>query len=417
MKIICRFTLKITFTILFFLTSLTAAFSGGFENPVIWSGEYAGMGGAAVSTVVGSQSIYFNPAGLAGTVGSEVSGNFSPTEVWFQGSLVSGNTLRSKDSFAPVVGLTGGYGITPQLAVGIGIYTSGGGKADYNPVDFGSFGLKPGNLQGDLTLTEFSVGLGYEIFPGFKFGAAWRGVLASSTLALPNIVPSNIAMSTDTSFDSLSQFVAKAYRLGILWNSIDQVWGIGADFRSNVNFDNISGSFTTTSLATGATVDTGGASLNTAFPSQFSVGVHHVFSDCMNVAFQYDFTNYNEIDALRTTTVGPVTGTTRTAIPTQWHNMSTERLGVEYTGIPTWSVRAGYSYSSAVVPASTALPVFTSTGPSNLYSLGAGKQIASNIHVDLALGYNHGSGEGPSTNPGQFADSQFAIHTGGTFAF
>jgi long-subunit fatty acid transport protein len=223
--------------------------------------------------------------------------------------------------------------------------------------------------------------------------------------------------STDTSFTGLSQFVATAYKLGILWNSSDQAWGAGADFRSNVGFSNIAGSFTTTSLASGATVDSGSASLNTAFPSQFSVGIHHVFWGSMKIGFQYDFTNYNEIDAIRTTTVGPVTGTTQTSIPTQWHNMSTERLGVEYTGLPTWSFRAGYSYSSAVVPASTALPVFTSTGPSSLYNLGLGKQIASNIHVDFALGYNHGSGSGPSANPGQFSDSELAIHAGGTFAF
>ncbi|RYZ96382.1 MAG: hypothetical protein EOP11_23560, partial [Proteobacteria bacterium] len=63
------------------------AYAGGFEKNLSWSGKYAGIGGAAVSIVEGSESLYFNPAGLASKRGAngDVSLNFSPTFVKFKG--------------------------------------------------------------------------------------------------------------------------------------------------------------------------------------------------------------------------------------------------------------------------------------------------------------------------------------------
>ena len=52
--------------------------SAGYEKATTWSGRYVGIGGAAASIASGSEAIYFNPAGLAGTERAEASLNLSP---------------------------------------------------------------------------------------------------------------------------------------------------------------------------------------------------------------------------------------------------------------------------------------------------------------------------------------------------
>jgi long-subunit fatty acid transport protein len=409
---------KITFCFLAcsVIGSTFPAWGAGFENGTMWSGEYAGVSNAVVSSVSGSQSIYFNPAGLAGLTGVEVSGNFSPTLLWFQGPVL-GTIQNSNTSFGPIFGVTAGFGITPQWGVGLGVYTSGGGKADYNPVSFASIGLPTaGNLQGDLSFNEISIGTGYEILPGLKIGIAWRGVLAQSTLALPNIVASAPAQSSDTTFSGLSQFSAAAYKVGMQW-ALDPTWNIGADYRSNVNFDHMSGSFSTTALANGSIVDTGSGSVNTAFPSQLSVGVSHAFTKSFKALLQYDWTNYQKIDAIRLTTVGPATGTTYSQVPTGWSNMSDGRVGFEYVTDSDWALRAGFEYASSVVPIGLANPIFTAPGSENSYSAGVGKKFTAALRADVALDYVHSSGSGQAGNPGMFSDSELSLHTGATMAF
>jgi long-subunit fatty acid transport protein len=395
----------------------STAYGAGFENPALWSGQNAGQANAVVSSVSGSQSIYFNPAGLAGQTGSEVSVNFSPTELWFSGPLIGGNSLRSKDEFAPVFGVTGSYAINSKLTAGIGVYTSGGGEADYNPVNLSSIGLTPADLKGDVSFEELSVGLGYEILPGLKIGAAWRAVYANASLSLPSINPANLAGSVDTQFNNLSQFNLKSYKVGILWSTEDKVWGAGVDFRSNASFNNMTGTFNMTSLATGTTVDQGSASTSLALPSQLSVGVTHAFSPTLRMNLQYDLTNYSEISSIPANTVGPVTGSQSNPVPAGWSNLSTIRIGGECTAVPTWAFRAGYVYSSQIIPAVNALPVFTAPGRSNTFDLGVGKALSDATHVDVALGYNHGMGQGYASNGGSYADSELAIHTGATVAF
>ena len=392
------------------------ALAAGFEKNTFWSGQYAGFGDAAVSVVSGSQSLYFNPAGMAGQTGWEVSGNFSPTFSSFTGAL-AGNPVTSNTGFSPIYGVTASYGVTSDFAIGVGSYISGGTKADYDPVNIGA----PNNaaLNADLSLNEFVVGAAYQVVPGFKIGAAWRGVLANATFNQPggvqNPSPPPAVLPIDTSFSGLSQFVASGFKIGAEWASADKVWNVGANFRSNVDLDNLSGTVTTTNLLTGSQIALGGntASLSTSFPAQYSLGVAYAISSTVKGILQYDFTNYQKVSSIGVTTGGTV----QAPIATNWNNLNNGRIGFEFTGVPDWTLRMGYVYTSEVVPADNASPIFSAPGAANTFTLGAGTELCTNFHADAAFEFSKASGSGSAIDPGSFSDQAYALHLGGTYRF
>src|ERR1700734_4021960 len=97
------------------------SFAAGFEKSVFWSGHYAAIAGAAQSSVTGPEALYWNPAGLAGSEGLQVSGDFSPTWAMYSGPMALSTTTgtvgtaqNSNTTFSPVGAGFISYGITPQ---------------------------------------------------------------------------------------------------------------------------------------------------------------------------------------------------------------------------------------------------------------------------------------------------------------
>ena len=89
---------------LLILLSTQVVQGAGLEKSTSWSGRYAGIGGAAVSSVEGSESLYFNPANLATTQGIEVSGNFSGIFPQFSAPYVSSTNVAGERGFKPAFG-------------------------------------------------------------------------------------------------------------------------------------------------------------------------------------------------------------------------------------------------------------------------------------------------------------------------
>ena len=73
-----------------------SASAAGFEKSILWSGKYAGQGNAAVSSVSGAESLYFNPANLAGSKGTDLTVNLSPTFSKFSGPVTAQYFCRWK---------------------------------------------------------------------------------------------------------------------------------------------------------------------------------------------------------------------------------------------------------------------------------------------------------------------------------
>jgi long-subunit fatty acid transport protein len=434
-----------------FVTS--QVFAAGFEKSVFWSGHYSALAGAAQSSVTGPEALYWNPAGLAGSEGLQIGGDFSPTlskfngEVPTAGSQTNPTAVSSNTTFTPIGAAFISYGITPQWAWGIGYDVVGGTRADYDSVNFGfpsatGLTLTP-PLKADLSITELSLGTGYEVLPGFKVGASYRMTFVHADLD----VATGGALPTGTDFylssvqmSGLSQTKQGGFRVGAEFAPKDAPWGVGAVFRSRVNFDATGSSTAVTNTsgthlgAPATTTNTGSADVGGALPMRIDAAAHYTVNPQWTGFLGYTFTNYAQDQALNfNSTAAPapalaaLTGVNNTngSVPLVWNNMTNIRAAVEYNGFDGTPIRFGYVWTSQVTPNGDASPVLASPGTGNTFVLGTGHKITPNLTVDAAFEYSRDSGSvaasdlnqsSLNTATGNYSAKAYALHLGATLA-
>lgn len=410
----------------------SVAHSAGFEKSVMWSGREAGYAAATVGRIEGSQSLYFNPAGLAGA--QDASLNFSPTWIKLDGNLVSLNKREeTDDNFIPSGGLTVNYLVTEQLGFGVGAYAVGGSKAVYNSVDVTgetpTVTFRP-DLFTDLELVEYSIGAAYQVSPGFRVGASWRIVEADGSFS---VLKRTTLAYTYLSVKDAKETRYNGFRIGVQYEAPESAWGVGASFRNSIDF-NAQGSGTGSSITviptnstTAATVGTVGVGLT--FPLAASLGGHYALSDTFRILSGVDFVQYSKNKEIKIT--GTLNGTTLPNIPLNWEDMWNFRIGGEYTGLNIARIRAGYSLTTRVTSKTDAKATLPPAGTGHLFTFGGGATLFPNFDLDAAFEYafNNGAGSMSATPVGstsrellagvetQTKARTTAIHTGVTYRF
>jgi long-subunit fatty acid transport protein len=429
------------------LCSLVAAdvYGAGFEKSVMWSGREAGYAGAGQSRISGSQSIVFNPAGLAGSGNGDLSLNFSPTSLKMKGHLASVATEEETDhNFSPIGGATAGYKINEKLGFGVGAYVIAGNKAIYDGVDLtgdsANVTFRP-RIATDFAVMEYAVGGAYEVMPGLRLGAAWRILKANGGLSTIKKVPPTTAY-TYVNLVDLKDTKYNGFRLGAQYQAEDDSWGVGATFRNGVDFVAESGTnngnvvVIASNTVTNATISN--ATVGTSLPAAFSLGGNYKLSNDFRLLADVDFVKYSENNQLAinaTLTSALLGGGTPVAlpnIPLKWKDMWNFRVGGEYTGMAGMALRAGYSLTTRVTPKADARATISPSGLGHLFSVGAGTNIlGDNLALDGAFEYSFNSGEGAmsstpagSTTKELLADvttkhkaDVMALHLGATYKF
>lgn len=417
------------------LLGAQAAQGAGFEKSVMWSGKEGGYAGAGQSRVTGSQSIVFNPAGLAGAGDAAI--NFSPTFLKSEGYLVS-NTKKeeSEHGFSPIGAVTASYRVNERFGFGVGAYVSAGSKAIYDGVDFTSVfpnvTLMP-TVQTDFRVIEYSVGAGYEVAPGFRLGAAWRildakgGLSTAKRMTLANAVNYlNIVDAKKTKYNG--------FRLGAQYQAPEDSWGVGATFRNGVDIvaeGKINGA---TQLANGTNVPgtfSPQATLGTSLPWAASLGGHYLMGS-LRLMGAVDYVNYAKNKELK---IGATLN--NNALPNialQWKDMWNVRVGTEYSGLDVAKLRLGYALTTKVTPADHARATLSPPGTGHLVTVGAGTTFWDKFDLDGAVEYAFNSGSGSmtagTTGAGATTSQEFlagvdtetkvtslAVHTGLTYRF
>jgi long-chain fatty acid transport protein len=401
------------------------AFAGGFEKNVTWSGKYVGIGGAAVSRVEGSESLYFNPAGLASKRGEngDVTLNFSPTFAKFKGSFVPGRQEESDKSFIPVGGATASYQIMDRLSVGVGYYVSGGTSATYENVALTGFTITP-ELKSELALTELAVGLGYEVLPGLRIGAAWRMLNVSGDFFFANVT-GNPLTSSYSKIEDIKDTKYNGFKVGAQYQNADKTWGVGVMFRNGVNFNaDMRRSVYTVAGTAVPGVPAADGTIRSSFPWQASVGANYSITEAWHLHGEFTHTDYNHNGKI------DYTGTGAVSIPLAWKDQQNYRLGVEYTGFENLALRAGYVFTSQVVPNGNANPTFSTPGNGHTVTIGAGRSFLEGNVLDVNIAAEHSwatsdnlaavAANLPATSGvagGEYSSSSWAAHLGAAYKF
>jgi len=393
-----------------------SASAAGFEKSILWSGKYAGQGNAAVSSVSGAESIYFNPANLAGSKGTDLSVNLSPTFSKFTGpAATSGTTVEGKQTFSPIFGALASYAINEKLALGVGSYVSAGASSEFEGVTAGG---KVHNPKTSLSAIEYALGAGYEVMPGLKIGGSYRITQVNADFTfMKEFVTTSGEPNGSVSLSDMSTTNAKGFRLGASYTG--DKWAVGANYRSAIDFtlEGASAALTPFGAAVGSA-----ATASSTLPAQLSVGGHYTFSPEWDVNAEYVYTNYEKVNQLNLTGMIGSTNLANAPVPMNWSNQSNYRLGAIYSGMPNWTWRAGYVYTSQVTNSALARSTLAPPGAAHSFTAGFTTGLTSQMDLSAAAEYATASGTATATTSagtlaGDYKASGFMAHTGVSYKF
>jgi long-chain fatty acid transport protein len=410
------------------LATAHQAFASGYEKSIMWGGRSAGLAGIASPWVSGSQSLYFNPAGLVrDQKGQDVSLAISPTMAKFSAPINNNNdTSTAETTTVTPFGLLYGNTFDDKFAVGAGYFISAGANANYQNVDMGTFG-DDYEVKTDLMVSEFSVGAAYKVNDKLKLGGAVRIVSAKANFSFitrPNAVEIVNAKLTD-----LQDKMAPGFRLGAQYK-VDDATTVGFNYRSQLNLQATGRIGGKVNGVVDADIADAPATASTVFPQQVTLGADHAFSDVWRGFFEYAWTQYSAVDILRvtTTTTAGAINIVDPEVTQNWKDQHNVRLAAEYTGCHM-PIRFGYGWTSQVTDKDFARASFTPPGQGHTLTLGSGITVGSTekpINLDWAYEYTrvvgdgNGAAAGATTGDvrtGEYKVEEHALHLAAAYNF
>lgn len=411
----------------------SAAHASGFEKAALWSAHWSSLGGAASSSVMGPEALYFNPAGLAGTTGLMTNINGSATWAQFKTPVVPGQgQMTSNTQFILPYAAFVSYGVTPKFAVGAGVYIGGGSRAEYTNIDWSSLNANLSSFKttdkANLAMTEISIGAGYEVLDGLKIGLGYRILMGKLDLQYSGASPmaGSYALA-QYNLNGMSGTRYNGFRAGIQYAPKEARYGLGVEWRSKVTFNlttsDANMNFLTPAGGTPVTLSTGGANLTNTAPQNVSIGGHYdLIPKEWRFMTEYTFTQYHDNQSLQVQST-TTNGLSFTDIYQGWSNMNNLRFGTEYKALGDLALRAGYIWTSQVVPNSAANPLFASPGTGNTAVIGLGKALMPDLVINGALEYSWAKGSVASsdkpifsTQTGDYNARAYVIHFDATYA-
>lgn len=399
--------------------------AGGYDVGNLWSAKYSAVAGAAVSNVVGAQSIYFNPAGLAQSYSTEWDLNINTAYAQKTAPLVSDGTTPTSGAsskktpllYIPVNGIFYSKRANKDLGLGAGLYVAGGTGAKFEDINFGNqfTELRP-DIESTIFLIELGIGAGYQVSPDVSVGFTWRPTfisLNSKAAAVSDLdTDGNPDILLAPELKDVSDLILSAFRVGVKYQPKHKSWGLGATLRSEDDFiahGKTRGYSEMAGSGIESKIEGGDVSVISTLPMKLSIGGHVDSSPQLRFMTQYDFIRNTSVgplnlsgDPLNVDGVGSIP-VSSLSIPTEWNNQHVYRFGAQYKFPEIWTVRAGYIYSTQVVPSNRAAPASTSPGPEHSYNIGAGRGIKlfkTPFEFDFAFEYVTSSGEGKNSKPG-----------------
>ncbi|WP_448218053.1 OmpP1/FadL family transporter [Endozoicomonas sp. 2B-B] len=426
----------------FFLVSTLAAavsaghaVAGGFEKATLWDAEYSALAGAAVSSVDDSSAIFFNPAGMAFAESNDIALHVSPTFTQVNGPAAGEPSfIEGETNFSPAGGLTGLYKLNDKFTMGYGVYASGGAAAKYEDVTVGDriaggavANPVTGDYSTDIKIIEAGLGLSYRINNNWSVGGTYRLTYATADinlLATENIGIGNVGASVG--YNDMSGFNTFGVRLGAMYRSDDNRWGWGINYRSEVDIE-ADGDYNYRDGTGPDSNGTGDATAETALPMQISTGIDYQVAPHWTLFGEVTYSEYSNNEQIKFTS-DDVSDLAVPAINTNWEDQYNYRIAAEYTGIENWALRAGYIYTTAVVPEEYAAPTFSTPANAHSFTLGAGTSILDGqVDLDFAAVYDtvenddvKGGGqltEDTTSYSGKYESSSYSLHASATYRF
>jgi long-chain fatty acid transport protein len=302
-----------------------------------------GMGNAVTALTDDASAVYYNPAGLAGRKGLDVSlgGTLLFPSVSFK-SDNTGATTTTKSSVATPINAYVSYGVLDDLTVAIGLTTPFGASALW-PAGWEGAGKA---LTSSVQVFNINPSIAYRLHPRFKLGAGLQ------------ITRGTVYIERGLDFiDSQGTVKLGGDAWGLGWNAGFQMdlyenkVLLGGTWRSSVplafsgraHFDGVPAAFQA-NLADQAITS------NITLPDVATFGIAWKILPELRVAFDVHWTQWStfqklEIDFANSALTNP--------LAKRWRDPASLHLGAEYDINEAFSARAGFTYDPTPSPSET----------------------------------------------------------------
>lgn len=437
--------------VLFFVSAV--AFGSGYEKSVLWGGKYSGVAGSAAAGVSGSDSIFYNPAGLVNSPElGDITLNLSSTTVQFKGPVVPkanvvspGPTVAqftnankqesSKTSSSVIPGVTYSMKLNEAWSYGLGYYVVGGARTEYENIDFAPRNYKA-KIGSQIIISEFSAGVGYKVSDAMRLGLGLRYTMIDAAFSSIGYSTSgaNVVGITNVDIKDIKAANLDSVRLGMQYDMSENT-KIGLVIRTETKLNKAAKASGTANVCTDGTcsavanlaIAEADVKVDTMLPMAINLGVEHKLADTWTLFGELVHTQYSKIEKVDLD--GSVTvGTTSSPLPDidqKWKDQLNVKLAAQYSGM-AWPVRFGYNYTNEVSNKQYARASFTPPGVAATYTLGTGQEFKvgdSSLDFNISFDLTTIKGEGDDsvqpllTPAGTYEANSSAIHTGFAYKF
>ncbi|MFI3321162.1 MAG: outer membrane protein transport protein [Rikenellaceae bacterium] len=428
---------------LFFVASLlVASFAARAEGYQVnlQSARQTGMGHVGVALKLGSESMFFNPAGLS-FMSSNIDLSFGGSAIFATATYSSGDTYAETDNTPSTpIFLQAAFKISDKLAAGLSVTTPYGSSLNWGKDWAGAdlvqdIALKAYNIQPTISYRitdKLSIGGGLMI--NFGDVSISRALLPAGTLVpalgtdYADVIPVSATLTG-------SAGIKLGYNIGAMYDITDRLT-LGASYRSKVGLDVTAGE-ATLSYASDAIkevlsgsvppLDNGTFAASMPMPANLTIGAAYKFGDNFLLSADIQSVYWSAYEQLDIVFSEEVLGGYNISSVKDYENTIIARIGGEYNVTDRFDVRAGVYYDQSPIHTDNynpETPGMDKVGISGGFSF---RPIEA-MSIDFALLYIAGTGETGSVNytnglsveqtfSGDYTSNAFVTSLGLSFRF
>jgi long-chain fatty acid transport protein len=353
----------------------TSASAAGFRLTEAGA-RASGMGGAVSALIDDSTALYFNPAGILGRTGLDASVGISLIlpSVTFSNDA-TGVSTSTLPGVATPFNLFLSYGLTENLAVGIGIFNPYGASATW-PSGWEGAGRA---LTSSVQTFDINPTIAYALHPRLKLALGFQAVRGT------------VFIERGLNFvDSAGKVSLGGDAWGFGWNAgmqlevIEKVLFFGGSYRSAVgmnfagraHFSNVPGDFQ--SLLADQKIT---SSISLPDTASFGVGIKPI--EALRIGLEVNATVWQSFTDLTIAFENPAL---TNPLPKRWQSVASFNAGVEYAFTQAIAGRLGFVWDPTASPGETLTPDLPDATRYRI-TAGAGWRSSFGLGVDLAYQY------------------------------
>jgi len=300
------------------------------------------QGDAYVARADGASALYTNPAGLCRLQGSEIdAGGY----FWLPDERFSSSAATEKDhkpAIMPQVYFATDAGTT-DWRFGLGVFNAFGVG-----VDWGEGSLRYLVTRADLSVVNIAPTVAYRFNDHLSIGASVDVYYSQATLHRDIFLGAGFP---DAQYRIAGEDWSVGATVGLQYKFNEQ-HSIGLVYRSQADLS-LSGVANISFPSMPATSAAATANIN--LPNIVGGGYAYHPTDAWSLEADVEWTDWNRVNAIRFASPSPIFN--GSSIPLNWQNSIALKFGTEYKLNANWALRAGYSFWTNTVPASTFSPL------------------------------------------------------------